>query len=386
MSIGTLLLIVLCNMSSFRASKVLISLFAIELGASQVTIGLMIAMYSLLPALLAVYAGKLSDRLGVRVPMLVGSLGVAAGLLLPWLAPGLPALYASAALIGASHMFYNVSAQNLVGSLGGAEERTRNFANYALAMAIGSVIGPLFAGFSIDFVGHATGYLYIAALPLVPVLIMASARAVGRGPRLKTEEEQAVLSTSLLANPVLRRTLIASAVAVTAQDLFQFYMPIYGHSVGLSASAIGVVLAMSGIAAFAVRIGLPRLVKRFGPDTVFNGSLFISAVTFLLFPLFASAPALAAIALVLGLGMGCAQPVTLMLIFSRAPEGRSGEALGMRVTINQLTHIAVPVIFGTIGSVFGVAPVFIVNALILAGGGLLNREKTPPPVDADKRR
>ncbi|MGH8703440.1 MAG: MFS transporter, partial [Burkholderiales bacterium] len=209
---------------------------------------------------------------------------------------------------------------------------------------------------------------------------------VGRGPRVITEDEQARLSTSLLANPVLRRTLIASAVAVTAQDLFQFYMPIYGHSVGLSASLIGVVLAMSGIAAFAVRIGLPTLLKRWGPDTVFNGSLYISAVTFLLFPLFSSAPALAAIALVLGLGMGWAQPVTLMLIFSRAPEGRSGEALGMRVTINQITHIAVPVLFGTIGSIFGVAPVFITNALILTGGALLNREKNPPPIDADKRR
>ena len=375
MSIGTVLLIVLCNMSSFRASKVLVTLFGIELGASQVTIGIIVAMYSLLPALLAMYAGRLSDRLGVRVPMLAGSLGVAAGLLLPWLAPGLPALYASAALIGASHMFYNVSAQNLIGSLGGAEERTRNFSNYALAMAIGSFIGPLFAGFSIDFVGHATAYLYIAALPLVPVVIMATARKVGRGPRVITEDEQALLSTSLLANPVLRRTLIASAVAVTAQDLFQFYMPIYGHAVGLSASAIGVVLAMSGVAAFVVRIGLPVLVKRWGPDTVFNGSLYISAVTFLLFPLFSSAPALAAIALVLGLGMGCAQPVTLMLIFNRAPEGRSGEALGLRVTINQITHIAVPIVFGTIGSVFGVAPVFLANALILAGGGLLNRAR-----------
>jgi len=375
MSIGTLLLIVLCNMSSFRASKVLVSLFAIELGASQVIIGVIIAMYSLLPALLAVYAGKLSDRLGVRVPMLAGSLGVSAGLLLPWLSPGLPALYASAALIGASHMFYNVSAQNLVGSLGSAEERTRNFANYALAMAIGSFLGPLAAGFSIDSLGHATSYLYAAALPLVPVVIMASVRKVGHGPRVKTEDEQAVLSTSLLAIPVLRRTLIASAVAVTAQDLFQFYMPIYGHSVGLSASAIGVVLAMSGIAAFVVRIWLQRLVKRFGADAVFNGSLYISAVTFLLFPFFTSAPALAAIALVLGLGMGCAQPVTLMLIFGRAPEGRSGEALGMRVTINQITHIAVPVLFGTIGSFFGVAPVFIINALILAGGGVLNRAR-----------
>jgi predicted MFS family arabinose efflux permease len=375
MSIGSVLLIVLCNMSSFRASKVLISLFAIELGASQFTIGTMIAMYALLPALLAVYAGKLSDRLGVRVPMLAGSLGVAAGLLVPWLSPTLPALYASAALIGASHMFYNVSTQNLIGSLGGTEERTRNFSNYALAMAIGSFLGPLTAGFSIDHVGHAMGYFYVAVLPLVSVAIMASARKVGRGPRLKTEDEQAVLSTSLLANPVLRRTLIASAVAVTAQDLFQFYMPIYGHSVGLSASAIGVVLAMAGIAAFVVRIWLPALVKRLGPDTVFNRSLYVSAVAFLVFPLFSGAVALAAIALVLGLGMGCAQPVTLMLIFSRAPEGRSGEALGTRVTINQITHIAVPVLFGTIGSIFGVAPVFIANALILAGGGVLNRAR-----------
>jgi len=144
-------------------------------------------------------------------------------------------------------------------------------------------------------------------------------------------------------------------------------------------SAIGVVLAMSGIAAFVVRTALPGLVKRWGADAVFNGSLYSAAVAFLLFPLFSDAFALAAVALGLGLGMGCAQPVTLMLIFSRAPEGRSGEALGMRVTINQLTHIAVPVLFGTLGSAFGVAPVFITNALILAGGGVLNRARGKPP-------
>ena len=100
------------------------------------------------------------------------------------------------------------------------------------------------AGFAIDQFGHATSYLYFSALPLVPVLIMAGARGIGGGRTVKSEEERAVLSTSLLANPVLRRTLIASAVATTAQDLFQFYMPIYGHSVGLSASAIGVVRSL----------------------------------------------------------------------------------------------------------------------------------------------
>ena len=375
MSIATGLLIVLFNMSSFRASKVLVSLFAIELGASQFIIGVMIAMYSLLPALLALQVGKLTDRFGVRLPMLFGSLGMTVALLLPWLSSSMPALYASAALIGVSHMMCNVAAQNLVGSLGGAEDRTRNFSNYALVMAVGSFLGPLAGGISIDAFGHARSYLYVAAFPLVPVMILVFAREVRAGPRVRSEEEQAVLSTSLLANPTLRRTLISSAMAVTGQDLFQFYMPIYGHSVGLSASAIGVVLGMFGVSAFFVRIWLPALVKRWGPETVFMVSLYVSALAFLLFPLFGTAIALGALALVLGLGMGCAQPVTLMLIYSRAPEGRSGEALGMRVTINQFTHIVVPIVFGSLGSAFGVAPVFMINALILAGGGALNRER-----------
>ncbi len=375
MNIATVLLIVLFNMASFRASKILVSLFAIELGASQFIIGLMIAMYSLLPAFLALQVGKLTDRLGVRLPMLFGSLGVSLGLLLPWLYQSMPALYASAALIGVSHMMCNIAAQNLVGSFGGAEDHTRNFSNYALIMAVGSFIGPLAGGVSIDYFGHARSYLYVAAFPLVPVMILAFVRKVGRGPRVKSEEEQAVLSASLLANPVLRRTLIASAVAVTAQDLFQFYMPIYGHSVGLSGSAIGAILGMFGVAAFFSRIWLPALVKRWGPDAVFNRALYVAAVAFVLFPLFSTAPALSAIALVLGLGMGCAQPVTLMLIYSRAPEGRSGEALGMRVTINQFVHIVMPVVFGSLGTILGMAPVFLANALILAGGGLLNRDR-----------
>ena len=376
MSIQLVLLIVFFNMTAFRASKVLIALFAIDLGASQFLIGVLVALYSLFPVLLALYAGKLSDRLGVRVPMIIGSVGFAAGLTVPFLFQSLVALCVSAVLIGVFHMMYNVSVQNLVGSLGGPEARTRNFSNYALAMAIGSFIGPMSAGFSIDYVGYATSYLLIAAFPLVPVLIMAFSRGVVGGRRVKTEEEQATLSTSLLANPVLRRTLIASAVATTAQDLFQFYMPIYGHSIGLSATAIGVVLAMSGIAAFVVRTALPAMVKRWNADKVFNGSLYVSAAAFLFFPLLTNAPALAALALVLGLGMGCAQPVTLMLIYDRAPDGRSGEALGMRVTINQFMHIAVPIIFGSLGTVLGVAPVFFINSVILAGGGFLNRERS----------
>jgi hypothetical protein len=58
----------------------------------------------------------------------------------------------------------------------------------------------------------------------------------------------------------------------------------------------------------------------------------------------------------------------------------------MRVTINQFTHIVVPILFGSLGTAFGVAPVFFANALILAVGGILNREKKQPQINADETR
>jgi hypothetical protein len=61
-----------------------------------------------------------------------------------------------------------------------------------------------------------------------------------------------------------------------------------------------------------------------------------------------------------------------MLIYDRAPPGRSGEALGLRLMINNFTHIVVPLLFGSLGTAFGIVPVFIANSAILGAGGILS--------------
>jgi MFS family permease len=364
--------IVLLNMTAFRGSKVVVTLFAIELGTPQLYIGLMIALYSFFPVMLGLYAGRLADRLGVRKPMVGGTLGVTCALLVPFVFSNTAALYASAILIGASWVFYNVCTQNLIGVLSSPETRAKNFSNYGLVMACGSFFGPSLSGFSIDHFGHARTYLILAAITLVSATIMATSKRIrGAKARGPSKEEHATYSASLMQNVQLRRTLITSATVLTGTDLFQFYMPIYGHKVGLSASAIGMVLGTFAIAAFVVRLVMPALVKRYTADTVLLGSLYVGCVAYALFPMFDTVLLLACVAFVLGLGMGCSQPVSLMLIYDRAPPGRSGEALGMRLTINNFMHIAVPLLFGSIGTVFGVAPVFYANAGILAAGAVL---------------
>ena len=96
MVIYLILFLGLLSWASFMSSRVLMSLYAIELGASQAAIGLLIALYGLGPLLLSVHAGKISDRVGTYRPILLGSAGLSVGLALPYFAPMLPVLYVAA--------------------------------------------------------------------------------------------------------------------------------------------------------------------------------------------------------------------------------------------------------------------------------------------------
>ncbi len=377
------MLLVVVNMLGMRGSKITVSLMSLELGASQLMVGAIVALYSLLPMFLGLYAGKLTDRLGVRMPIIFGSTGIGLGLLIPGLAPSLPALFLSAAAIGGAHIFYNISIQNLIGRLSPKDERARNFSNFAMMMSISGFLGPLLSGMLIDTFGHAKTYLALTLGPLTGVIIMLCLPKFGTGlssqgaVKGKGGEDDGIKLSGfgLLANKPLRRVIIMSGVLMTGLDLLQFYMPIYGHSIGLSASKIGTIMAAFSAAAFVVRVWMPAIVKRYGEHNVLMFALGMATVTYLIIPWITNTVALTVIMFVLGLGMGCGQPLIMMMIFNRAPEGQSGEALGLRQTINHFTHMAVPLTFGAIGTAFGVAPVFIINALMLGGSGYLSRRR-----------
>jgi len=232
-----------------RGSKVTLSLYALDLGAGSFAVGLLGALYASFPLILAVHAGRISDRFGVRYPMLLGGMTMALSLSVPALFPSLPVIFVCAALMGLGHIFFHVSVHNLVGSLG-TEERTKNFATFSLGSSIAAFIGPSAAGFSIEYASFGAALLLLAASAALPALGMLGYRP----PPAKGEpEEQRGNAFDLLAIPDLRRTLIVSGVALTGIELFSFYLPIYGRSIGLAPSVIGMVLSCYAVAGFMVR-------------------------------------------------------------------------------------------------------------------------------------
>jgi MFS family permease len=80
-------LVLLWN-SGYKGARVLNTLYALELGAKPFEIGLLLATYGLFALVLAVYAGRVSDRYGVRMPVVGGVITSVAGILLPYSPPG----------------------------------------------------------------------------------------------------------------------------------------------------------------------------------------------------------------------------------------------------------------------------------------------------------
>ena len=371
------------NHTAYKGSKMLISLYAIDLGATPLTIGILYALYSFFSLFLALYAGRVSDRLGPRLPMLLGSLALGCGLVLPYLWHGLAALFVSATLIGTLYIFYTVSAQHLIGAFGAGHQRTRNYATFSLGVALTALLGPTVTGFLIDSAGHQSTYLVLALFSLGPIVfLLFFARGL---PRLAEDGKRSGQRTmDLVRNLPLRRAFIAAGIIETGGELYNFYMPIYGHSIGLSASLIGIVIGTYAVGVLITRLVMTALVRRSSEEAVLCGSLALAAAACVLFPFVTNVYMLAVISFVLGVGLGCCGPLSMVITYNRAPEGRSGEAMGLRQSFNKFTEVLVPLIFGTLGSAFGLGPAFWMDAVLLGGGALLmkadaqQRARMPP--------
>ena len=57
------------NQIALKGSRMLLSLYAIDLGAGPFAIGVLIAMFAVFPLMLALPAGKLADRIGAKWPV-----------------------------------------------------------------------------------------------------------------------------------------------------------------------------------------------------------------------------------------------------------------------------------------------------------------------------
>lgn len=369
MKLGFIIALTVLGHTGFVGSRVTVSLSAIDQQASPFTVGVLMALYAALPMLLAVAAGRLIDRVGVYGPLAASSALLALGILAPAAWPSLAMLHAAAVVIGTAFMVQHVAFNHAVGALGGAAERSVNFSWFALAFSVGGFVGPLAAGFAIDAAGYRAAFLALGAFPALGcALLVAGRRAIPAAHGTKAAPGERRVA-ELLREPRLRAAFLFSGLLAMGWDLYTFALPIYGSRIGLSASTIGIVMGSFAAATFAVRLAMPAFARRLPEWSVVTAALLISGCAYALFPFFTQVPLLIALSFLLGIGLGCAQPMIMALLYSASPPGRQGEVVGVRTTMLNASHTLLPLAFGALGTVVGMGPVFwSMSAGLVAGG------------------
>ncbi len=370
-----LVLISLVAHVALVGARITTSLYALSLHASEFTIGILIASFALFPMLCAVPLGRWVDRIGLQKPMRIGAVLMATGCAIPSLINGLGVLYFSVLLIGAGFLAMHIAVQHAVGSLSDNDARGRNFSWLALGYSTSSFIGPVMAGYVIEHFRHGIAYAVCTAFVLVSLLLLKSKNL--RSLHLRHAVSAAANTAAkagnssvldLLRHRELRRVYIVSICLASAWDLFMFVLPIHGTRMGLSASAIGLILGCFSAATFVVRLAMHWITRHVSQWQILTVALVFAVICYVLLPFMGSPTSLVIVTVVLGLALGSSQPNVLALLHEMSPPGRAGEAVGLRITIGNASQVALPLAFGAAGATLGLFPVFWTMGALIAIG------------------
>src|SRR5258708_3684013 len=112
MPLALLVVTVVLAHTAFNGTRLNISLAALASGASPLNVGTLMSLIAALPMLLGVPAGRLVDRVGVRVPMIGAVCLLIASVVLPGIFTGGMPLYIPAAGIGRGFSLFHIRAQH----------------------------------------------------------------------------------------------------------------------------------------------------------------------------------------------------------------------------------------------------------------------------------
>lgn len=347
---------------------IVVPLWALELGASPLEIGLVIGARALLPLMFSIHGGVVMDRLGVRRVMFW--LAGACILLIPLypLIPWVPALIFLQLLFGLTQSLTWIGAQTQIGELtAGSPVHSGRF---AFASVAGTFAGPLVAGIAWDSLGP---YGAFAAVALWCVAMLVSVRFLPEAdpgartppvrfslavlaPRLKDYVDAAKFA----AAPAVALVVVAAFGRIGAVSVQGSFYPVYLNSIDYAGTIIGGLIATSSLVGALSALLNGALSKIVSQSWILIGAIALSVVAISVTPFFVSLAALAALAVLFGFGVGLTLPPVLSILSRAAGPSRQGLGVGVRGTANRCASLVVPVSMGVLVDFFDMQTAFLV--------------------------
>lgn len=289
------------------------------LDGGDIAVGIVIGSYAVTGLLLRPFAGRLADRRGRKLAVLLGSFLVAFAGFLYLLPLGIPGLVAARLLLGAGEGTVFTAGSAWIVDIAPPERRGRVIGLYGLAVWSGLSIGPLIGEVLLSASGYTLVWIFAGAAPLVGALI--ALRLPDPFHPKPAEDEHHPLIAREAVRPGTALALASLGYATVASFVV---LHLDQRGVGHGAVVFGV---------FATMVVLTRLVggdlpDRVGPLRVAIVAAVVEAVGLATMGVAHSLGVAIAGALAMGAAFSLLYPSLSLIVVGRVPETRRGAALG----------------------------------------------------------
>jgi multidrug resistance protein len=247
--------------------------FARRLGASPAQIGVMFASFGATLLAVSVPMGAVSDRVGRRLPLVLGLLTLAGATLLFAAADSLPMLFAARMIQGAADAVTWVVGFALIADCYGPEDRGRVMGNVMSGTSFGIIVGPSIGGWLYQAGGVALPFEFVAAL----ALLCAAGFAVLRLPkRMETSARRPLWA--VIRVPAVALCAVTVALAAATIAMLEPVLPLFfDRRLALTPAQIGLLFGIAAIASTLMPLIYGRLIQRWGARRLTLVGLFAMA-------------------------------------------------------------------------------------------------------------
>ena len=376
--LARLILAQICLHACMAGTRMAAPLLALREGYSPAAVGMLLALFALTQVFLALPAGRFADRHGLKRPIGYSVMGAVLGAGLAVAFPVFPVLCLTALLTGGATGVAVISLQRHVGrAAAGALQLRQVFSWLSIGPAVSNFVGPFTAGLLIDYAGalpNSTGgyraaFLLMAVLPLASWFLVRPTRELA--PMLAATGSATTSTWDLLREPTFRRLMLVNWFLSSCWDVHTFVVPVLGFERGISASVIGSILGAFAVAAAAIRFVMPLVAAHLREWRVLVVAMLTTSALFAVYPFMRTALGMGVCSVLLGLALGTVQPMIMSMLHQITPEARHGEALGLRLMAINASSVLMPMMFGTMGAVIGIAGVFWATGAVVGVGSRL---------------
>jgi len=344
----------------------------LALGHGGTAVGIVAATFALVPLFIAIPLGRRADReRGARL-LLYGCGIETFGCVLLAVVRSPVLLGTGNAVVGIGHLALALGSQAVVARESDDKHHDRHFALLTAGVSSGQLVGPLLGGALLQngtrLLPSTSEALFVAAG--ISALATAVAALAERDRSVADDDRTERADPRLL--PILRTrgvptAIFASVAVLSATDIFTAYLPVLGEQRHIAPFAVGAILALRAGASLVSRIGIAQLVRRFGRHRLISVAAVGAAAGLAGFTTTGNIAVFALFAVVVGAGLGFAQPLSMTMVVQLVPQPLRASALALRLTGNRIGQVAAPAAAGLIAGAAGASGVFWLTSGLLVG-------------------